>query len=191
MVKYGESCQLAGGFASARQRAGRRSERKLAEDINCTIVWGHDDDALRDELVDLWLAENALPSREAALERAEEAVAVARDGEGRIVGVATMRETFAKRFANYFFLYRTFIARPRRRDHVATAMVLAVTGYLEAEFAAGRIERAVGLLAVTDNPHLQAGLRDAVTIIVPFVFVGLTDEGKQMRVYYFKGAKIA
>jgi GNAT superfamily N-acetyltransferase len=148
------------------------------------------DETLREELVAMWMAEQALPSREAALERAGEAAVVARDSAGRLIGVGTLKEVYAPRLINHFFQYRSFVARDCRRQDVGTKVVSAVTTYLEDEFAAGRIARAIGLLSVVENPHLQAGLKDAITILVPFIFVGVTEEGKQIRVYYFKGAKI-
>ena len=163
----------------------------MSDEIACTIVWNRVTESLRDELVEMWLAENALPSRDDAEQRAEEAIVVARDASGHLVGVATARDIYAPRLVNHFLYYRTYVASDHRRQQVALALVEAAVDFFEAEFAARRTGKAIGLLAVTENTELQAGLRDAVTIIVPFVFVGVTDDGKQIRVHYFEGAQVA
>lgn len=162
-----------------------------ASDLTYDIVWQRVDETLTEELATFWLAQRALPSREAAHERARSVAIVARQGDGQIVGVSSVFENrYPKLLNNKLYGYRSFVAPEWRRGLVALELAKRVTEHLESEHLAGRGGDCIGIVMVMENPDLARGVSLAIDPRLPFVFIGTDDRGSHVRVYYFKGAEI-
>lgn len=162
----------------------------MADDFSYEIVWQRVGEDLARELVDFWLANQALPSRAAAIARTKEVAAIARDAGGALAGVASLETRYFPQLRNEFFFYRTFSAPAHRRHGLALHLVFRVVPFLEAEFAAGRTGKSIGVVVIGDNRELQELVNFAVTPVLPFVFIGVDRQGRHVRVHYFENARI-
>lgn len=77
-------------------------------------VWPTPPSNVREEVVRFWTAENALPSRSDAEERAFQLLVVARDVDGHVAGVSTAVRTFVPQLGFDCFFYRTFVGQKHR-----------------------------------------------------------------------------
>jgi hypothetical protein len=162
-----------------------------ATDLSYEIVWKKVDPQLTEELTEFWLAQGALPSREAAAERAPSVAAIARDKDRRIVGVSSV---FPKRYKNLMnnmlYGYRSFVAPEWRRYLVGLVLAQRVTEHLENEYVSGRATECNGIVIVAENPDLSRGWNLAIDPRLPYVFIGTDERGHYVRLYWFEGAEI-
>ena len=162
-----------------------------ATDLSYEIVWQNVDSSLTDELTQFWLAQKALPSREAAAERAPSVAAIARDADGRIVGVSSV---FPNRYKNLMnnmlYGYRSFVAPEWRRFLVGLVLAQRVTEHLESEYVSGRATECNGIMIVAENADLSRGWNLAIDPRLPYVFIGTNERGHYLRLYWFEGAEI-
>ena len=141
-------------------------------DYRISSVYGRVDAELTDELVDFWLRNGALPDAQTARQRAPQVVFVARNTEGRIVGVTTVYVAAPKGRGRYY-IYRMFI-QPTDRVYGMMTFLTAKTrdhlGGLDIP------EKPKGVVAVTENPKLMrpAARRE-------FERTGFTHSGKTGR----------
>jgi hypothetical protein len=63
-------------------------------DYQLEAVWPTPSPAVREDVVNFWLAESALPNRPVAEERAPQLLVVASDFESQVAGVSTAVRTF-------------------------------------------------------------------------------------------------
>ena len=160
-------------------------------DLTYDIVWRNVDEQLTEELTAFWLAQGALPTREAARERAPSVAIVARDASGQIVGVSSLfSQRWPKLLNNMLYGYRSFVVPERRRTSVALELAKRVTDVLDEEYVSGRSRECIGMVIVVENPDLARGWPLAVDPRLPHVFIGTNERGQQVRVHYFEGAKI-
>lgn len=167
----------------------------MATDLKYELVWQRVDPALEEELIAFWLANRALPTREAAAARTHDVAMIARDGE-RLAAVASIAVTFVPQLQNSFFQFRMFVGPPYRRSRVGAELLKRLAAYFESEFAAGRTGNCIGILMIIEHPGIRAQVTYAVTPTGPdwpleLIFVGVDAKGNHYRVYYFKDALIA
>lgn len=162
-----------------------------ATELSYDVVWQNVDAQLTEELTEFWLSQRALPSREVAAERAPSVAAVARRGDGCIVGVSSV---FPNRYKNLMnnmlYGYRSFVAPEWRRFLVGLELAQRVTEHLESEYVSGRATECNGIVIVAENPELSRGWNLAIDPRLPYVFIGTNERGHYIRLYWFEGAEI-
>jgi hypothetical protein len=81
---------------------------------------------------------------------------------------------------------RVFVAATHRRRRTAWDLGLACFDVLERRFVAGEDTKGAGVIGASENPAVDAFLRDAE--LEGSVFIGTSDQGNIVRVRYFQGA---
>ncbi len=120
-------------------------------DYRISTVYGRVDAELTQELVAFWLRNGALPNASRARQRAPQVVLVARNSEGRIVGVTTVYVAAPKGRGRYY-IYRMFIQPTDRIYGMMISMVLSTRDYLQHL----RTEnKPCGLVHVSENRKLM------------------------------------
>ncbi|MFV2068327.1 MAG: hypothetical protein ACC645_15265 [Pirellulales bacterium] len=166
-------------------------------DYHLGRVWPAPADAVREDVVRFWLAESALPDLAAAQARAHQLVVVARDPNGQVAGVSTAVPTYIDRLGMKCFFYRTFVGRAHRAHGLrSTDLVWKILResyrLLSERFRVGCDSDVLGLYAEIENPTIMRVRNDAIwrESGMNFVFIGRTQEGQHVRVWYFDGARI-
>ena len=160
--------------------------------VSTSWVWEKMDADLANAIVAFWLREGALRNEEKARARLPQVTMVAwdnRDKEKNIVAVASMEIKHSPILENNFCFCRQFVTASLRQSGLATRIGVEVYNFLEAEFLKGKLD-AKGLILEFENEFLNAELKSAVLNHLPFVYFGHNTKGQQMRVCYFKGAKV-
>lgn len=153
-------------------------------------VWQKMTPELQDEVRHFWQTNEIYLPQDEAIRRSKEIVFIARNVEGLIIGVSSVRRVFIQRMNNYFYYYRAMIDHLHRRKGIVVRLTCETRDYFEKLFTEEKDHSCIGLYTVYENEILNIGLREAIRPKTRFIFLGYNAQGKQMRVYYFKGAEI-
>lgn len=153
-------------------------------------VWEEKSADLKEEIVDFWLREGALGSREQAEQRVSQVVMVARDSFDEVVGVCTAYPRQNSQIRQVFYHYRTFVAAAHRKGSIAYRLVLAARDYFNGRFTQGHDPHIIGMIIEVENEGLRNKFDIAVWPTTGFVFIGYNHRGDHVRVYYFDEARI-
>jgi hypothetical protein len=160
-------------------------------------VWPEPTDEVREEVVEFWLTESAIPDRPIAEQRAQQLVVVARDSVDQVAGVSTAVRAFVPQLGFECFYYRTFVGRSHRaRGLRSTDLVKDILResyrVLDELFCQGYDPQVLGIYAEIENPSIMRHRNEAIWQDngANFVYIGNTQDGKPMRVWYFHGARL-
>lgn len=151
------------------------SDSEIYRGLRISCVHGLESEALKEALVDFWLAHRVLPNPEEAEKRASQVVNVVTDAEGRLVGVNTVYTgNLGGQDQRLYWLYRTFIL-PQYRYSGLSSRVFRMTVRRLSSLPESP-GTPVGLLVVAENPKLRtpAGRRKLQRL-------GLTAIGRDAR----------
>lgn len=157
-------------------------------DIHIETVWGQLTEKLTEELTSFWIDHRQL-KEDRARDRAAQAVLIARDKD-KIVGVSTVRKVLSRKIGRHFYLFRCFIAPDYRMVGLDVRLTVGTREYLESEMPNDPEPKALGILAVIENPDLMEKWKWAIWPGSNLTYIGDTPEGKHVRIAYFKGAQI-
>jgi len=157
-------------------------------DLKIIPVWREVTPELQAELAAFWLSNKAMADAERANARAKQAVCVLRDENGTLCGVATAMLRILPRLRQPTYYFRMFIAPDYRRQQQALPIFRAACEILEAANAAK--PESLGVLLEVENPDLARIFSHAVGARTGAAFIGYSPRGHQLRVVYFKGAKL-
>lgn len=142
---------------------------------------------LSDELVRFWTTEGVC-GEAAARARVPEAACVLRDHDGSIAGVSTASpHPLPFLGGRLFWVYGLHL---RRRDPGALDAMLAATWRALAARFDPAARGPLGLCLLLDDPAERQRRPEAVWADPPLVYGGYLDDGRQIRVGYFDGARI-
>ena len=136
--------------------------RTRPNDYSISSVFGAVSEDLRDEVAAFWVNNGALPNVDAARQRADQLVCVARNAAGEIVGVNTAYVSGLGAEQRRYFFCRMFIRPSDRLLQLASALARAGVDALREHRHAEAAIRGVALLA--ENPKfMRAGGRRFLT----------------------------
>lgn len=135
-----------------------------------------------------WLERGALRDATAAQQRLPQVVAFARSG-GAPVAVCTAYHAVHPQFGQAFYHLRMFVEPAARRGRLVVRLLRAAIRVLEAH-ARQREFPCIGVLLELENRSFRRILRAPVWKLVPFVFAGVDRRGIELRVLYFRGARL-
>ena len=154
-------------------------------------VWQNKSDTTKEAIISFWLAENALPNREAAEKRLDQVAVIARaSGNDAVAAVSTLYRQFNQRLGHPFYYFRCFVGKDHRRKLLAAKLLVQDYEMLNARFQAGQDPKAVGMLIEVENQGLNEQHRKAVWDHSGFTFIGYNQRSQQLRLRYFDGARI-
>jgi len=136
-----------------------------------------------------WLKHKAIGDEAQARQRLKEIVLHARDGDGEIAGVCTAIAVTLPRLGQPMYYYRFFIAPRWRKSRLILYLFKRAFELLEGH--ARRYDYpCVGVLAELENTRFTEMGRSPVWPDVELVYVGKSQRGHDLRVRYFRGAKL-
>lgn len=151
-------------------------------------VWKQVTPELKAELLDLWQRNNTLLDPALAATRAEQAVCIARDEEGKLIAVGTAVLRVLPRLRQPMYYYRQFFAKELRGKAKAVPFFERAKEILEAYNAAQPAPVSLGVLLELENPQLAKRYDRAQGPLT--TFIGYSPRGLQIRVSYFKDARL-
>ncbi len=121
-------------------------------------------------------------------ERAEEVVCQVKLNN-KIIAISTAKEILGKEFNdNHFYNFRLLIHPKYRIPGLLEKLSVTTIEYLEQLFLEQK-SNCIGVLTLIDNPGLLKR-KEAIFPATGLVMAGFTKAGRQIRVKYFKGARI-
>lgn len=154
-------------------------------------VWKKVTPELSSALIAMWARNQALPDPTKAAERAQQAVAVGRDTEtGALWGVGTAVLGIVPSFGQPTYLYRQFFDVGARGLKQTVPFLKRILETLEAHNASLPKPESVGVMIELQNDDMAKRYQDMFEEEVRAHFIGWSPRGNQLRMMYFKGAKI-
>lgn len=136
-----------------------------------------------------WEREEAFTNDVDARQRLKELVLDARDRDGRVAGVCTVVPMTLPRLAQPMYYYRCFIGEKWRDSRLVYRLLTRAFDVLE-DYARAHDYPCIGVLLELENERFGQTLRAPVWPGIGFVYVGPSGRGLDMRVRYFRGAKL-
>lgn len=154
-----------------------------------TVTWPNigDDDAR--DLLAFWKEHGAIPDEDQARQRLPQVLAVARDGEDRVAGVCTALAVTPAQLGQPVYFYRSFIAPAWRTTRLVYFLHEHAFAWLENQAMSGDYP-CIGVILELENARFGKVGRQAVWSKPPFTYIGKSPRGLDVRVRYFRGAKL-
>lgn len=153
-------------------------------------VWKNVTPELTSALISMWARNQALPDPTKAAERAQQAVAIGRDAAGTVCGVGTAVLGIVPSFGQPTYLYRQFFDAGARGLKQTMPFLNCIRDTLEAWNASLPKPESVGVMIELQNDDMAVRYRDMFEEEARAHFIGWSPRGRQLRMMYFKGAKI-
>jgi len=158
----------------------------------CENVWQKMTPSLVQEVIEFWSFNKMLRPDSNVEERARQVVFIVRSNRDKsIVGLATVVEvTFKQLNGNNFYLFRSIILPAFRQQGLAAKLIVETRDFLEFISTKNIHSLCIGMLVFVENPKLKQFKRETVWPASQMTFFGVDKEGRHIRVFYFKGARI-
>jgi hypothetical protein len=164
----------------------------LSTEISFEIIpaWKNVSEELAGELIDLWERSQAIPNPDQAALRARQAVCVARDESGTVCGVGTAVIRVLPRLRQPLYYYRQFFAPEFRGQKHAIPFFNGARSLLEEHNNSLSTPESLGVLVELESQQLVARFDRAYEPAADSTFIGYSPRGLQLRVSYFKNARL-
>ena len=153
-------------------------------------VWKKVNAKLSAELIDLWERSQAIPDADRAVQRARQAVCVARDQSGAVCGVGTAVIRVLPRLRQPLYYYRQFFAPEFRGQKQAVPFLNEARRVLEEYNDSLATPESLGVLLELENQQLVARYARAYEPVADSTFIGYSARGLQLRASYFRNARL-
>lgn len=140
-------------------------------------------------VVAFWQDEDALGEGIKAEDRLREVVLHARDESGSVAGVCTAVPLTLPRLGQPMYYYRCFIGEKWRKTRLVLHLLNRAFEILEAH-ARRNDYPCIGVVLELENERFGQTLREPVWSVNDFVYIGFSGRGLELRLRYFKGAKL-
>jgi hypothetical protein len=159
--------------------------------IKIETVWDRSTPEIREEITKFWEENKLLPSGVSAEDRAKEVVLIARDESGNVAGISSaMHIRFKQLNNNYFFAYRSVLLPQHRIPGLAQKMIVETRDILEKYAESMTQNKCIGMVTFVENKGVIEKINYGVWPSSKMVYIGNDKQGRQIRLYYFKGAMI-
>ncbi len=138
---------------------------------------------------DFWQREGALREIAQMEERLPQVAMHALDAAGEVAGVCTAVALTPPRLEQPVYYWRTFIGKRWRSTSLVMQLLKRSCVLLE-EYARARDFPCIGVLLELENQRFHARGRVAAWWNPRFVYIGRSRRGLDLRVMYFKGARL-
>ncbi len=152
-------------------------------------VWRKDVSDISGQVLEIWKQHKG-PAGEKATERLLQLVFVVKTVSGEVVGMSTAFKSYVKQLRNHFFAFRLMLVPSYRIPGLTSKLLVSTRDFLESVQSADDNERAIGLITLVENEALKEKRNEAIWPASGMVYIGNSNEGHHIRVYYFKGAHI-
>lgn len=139
-----------------------------------------------------WRSEGAILDEAAIERRLPELVVHAEDADGNIAAVSTVYSGPVPQFGQTFYHYRCFVGKAHRSSYLMRQITVGAINVLE-RHARSEGFPCVGVIAELENPRFRSTMARVPVWRadgVELVFVGKSPRGLDVRVHYFRGARL-
>lgn len=136
-----------------------------------------------------WRRENAIGDEAQSKKRLSEIILHATTADGEIAGVSTAIPITLPRLAQPTYYYRCFIGAKWRKSRLVLSMLRKAGDVLE-NYAREHNYPCIGIVLEMENARFGQTLQRAVWSSTGFVYIGKSQRGLDLRVKYFRGAKL-
>lgn len=148
------------------------------------------DDGLAAHIIDFWMAEGAMPTREICAQRVKDVAMIAKQGE-EICAVSSLFITPVPTLRTHLYGFRAFVGTKFRYGMAATNLAGNLWRELNTQFAAGELNpRLPGMVYLLQNKGMNRGLSFGISPRTGFFFAGFDSQGQQIRVKWFDKATL-
>lgn len=151
--------------------------------------WQKDDADAAEAVLAFWRRENAIGDEASAKKRIGEIVLHARDRDGAVAGVSTAVPITLPRLGQPTYYFRCFIGKDWRKSRLVLHLLRRTCEVLEA-YARSRDFPCIGVVLEMENERFGETLKRAWWPSTGFAFIGKSRRGLDLRVKYFRGAKL-
>jgi hypothetical protein len=159
-------------------------------ELTYRTAWQRRDPQIERDAEKFWLANNALPLNTSAEARLSELCAAAYSGD-QMVAVSTASIRTIGFLRCKLAMFRVLVAPDLRIQEVASKLAVYSRDLLEAWSKENPDQGVMGLGAVIQSRVLVKNIPEAVYPDTKLAFIGYTQEGYQMRVYWFAHATVS
>lgn len=151
--------------------------------------WKQLDPATADAIRAFWIREHANVEGAEATRRLSEVIAHVVNENGDLVAVSTATPKILPRLGQPMYYYRTFVGQSGRTSTLLRPMLSHAQEVLE-RYARAHDFPCIGILLELENTGFSRALRWANWHGVNFSYIGISPRGLELRVWYFRGAKL-
>jgi hypothetical protein len=163
-------------------------ESQYKQNLKFENVWQKDVAAIKEESKAIWKKLNAVEDT-GMDERTNQLVYVVKNESDRVVALSTAFKAYIKQLRSHLYVYRCLVTPDNRIPGLDAKLTKLTLDFLESIHLQDIEDKAIGVITLIKNPQLkQRNL--AIWPASGFVYIGNSREGKHIRVYYFKGARI-
>lgn len=164
----------------------------MAEDKQKLVfenVWRKDIQDIRKDIVAIW-QQHGGPEDGHVEERLKQLVYIIRNEFNQVVGISTAFKVQIKQLRNYLYAFRCIIVPQYRIPGLASKFLVLTRDFLESIHESDGPEKAIGVITLVENTKINEHRTEAIWPASKMVYIGNSKNGSQIRVYYFKGARI-
>lgn len=152
-------------------------------------VWPNIDEVDAADLLAFWKREGAIPDEAQAKARLKQAILLARDADGEVAGVCTALSMTPPQLGQPMYFWRAFIAPKWRKTRLIYSLLMDSFDVLEAD-SRERDFPCIGVILELENTRFGEVFRKAEWTKPHFIYIGKSPRGLDVRVRYFRGAKL-
>ena len=154
--------------------------------VTCWPAIGEADAA---DVIAFWQREGAIQDPIQASERVKQVVMLARDATGDIAGVCTAMAATPAQLGQPMYYWRTFVGAAHRGSSLAMGFLRRSSKLLE-DYARANDFPCIGILLELENDGFRLKGRKAIWFNPAFIYIGKSPRNLEVRVLYFKGARL-
>lgn len=154
-----------------------------------TATWPQISAADGTDLLAFWKAHGAIPNEAEARVRLKQVVLLARDGHENVAGVCTAIPMTPPQLGQPVYFWRGFVAPGHRGTRLIGTLLSRSCDLLEA-YAREHDFPCIGMLLELENERFRKIGRKAEWQHPRFAYIGRSARGLDVRVRYFKGARL-
>jgi hypothetical protein len=159
------------------------------QDYRLVTDWQQLDPATGEAIRTFWLRERANVQGDEATRRLAEVVAHIEDANGEVAAVATVATKTLPRLGQPMYYYRCFVGKAWRSRKMVRPLLRHTQKVLES-YARENGYPCIGILLELENAGFADTLRWARWPGIDFSYIGVSPRGLELRVWYFRGARL-
>ena len=152
-------------------------------------VWPRISEQDASDLLAFWKHEGAIPDEAQARARLNQVVLLARDAMGDVAGVCTALPMTPPQLGQPVYFWRAFIGAHHRTSRLIFTLLSRSFDFLQS-WAGARDFPCIGMLLELENARFGEVFRLAEWRKTRFVYIGKSPRGLDVRVRYFRGARL-
>lgn len=140
-------------------------------------------------ILKFWRGEGAFHDEAVATQRISEVIMHVRDAANEVAAVCTAVAVTLPRLEQPMYYYRCFVGKKWRSTNLVSLLTMRARQCLE-DYASAHDFPCIGIVIELENERFGETLRSPVWQPTGFVYIGKSQRGLDLRVYYFRGARL-